>query len=311
MGGLSLPPTSPQKIGGKKQRRDTNKKGYSSQTPPPPRPPPKFQNCSTHLCIYDLRMPLILRFFASPPGSRQVLHTGSSWGYGALVTLRPDDELAIHVSISGLDDGYIGRRLIHMYIMDTLLSYEPWINITTACTFPEPWGPPPRAKMYPGFFSDVFKRRRVTPDLPLSEYAGRFGNFGYGNITVVHNSTDETLDMFYGELGWWHLYCKRGDDFAAEGLGDVWPRELRSVHFRSSKGSQDSIDEVVVSFESRLPPVFKRNLKMSEAPPPPDPSDCAPPTVPLPAAGCHHIYSGWTVLFLLAIIRTISLCREH
>lgn len=211
--------------------------------------------------------------------SRQILHTGTSWGYGALVTLRPDEELGIYTSITGVDDGYTGRRLIHMFIMDLLLGEEFWFNSTTACSFPEPWGPPYRPRMYPGFFSRLVRERNVRPKLPKSKYAGVYGNFAYGNLTVLYNDTTNKLELHYGKYGRWLLHCKRGNDFAGEGYDIFWARELRSVLFRNSQGQKDSVDEVVISFDNRDPPVFQRGLKMTSAPPPPNPDYIGKPVV--------------------------------
>ena len=72
-------------------------------------------------------------------GLPMVMHTGTSWGYGGLLTLLPDVGLGIYSSVTGPDESYLGRRAAHMYIADVLLGQVPWLNLTTACTFPEPW----------------------------------------------------------------------------------------------------------------------------------------------------------------------------
>ena len=64
---------------------------------------------------------LIMIYTPLSAGLPIITHTGTSWGYGALVTLVPDLHLAIHTSITGPDTGYKGRRNIHMYIMDLLM----------------------------------------------------------------------------------------------------------------------------------------------------------------------------------------------
>ena len=109
-------------------------------------------------------------------------HTGTSWGYGGLATLLPDRHLAIYTGITGPDKDYHGRRLLHMYTMDLLLGVEPWLNLTTACTF----------------LPDRRRRKTVKTEpsqvtISLSDYTGTFGNFGYGNVTVYDDNSRLTL----------------------------------------------------------------------------------------------------------------------
>ena len=81
----------------------------------------------------------IIIIFLLPAGLPLVMHTGTSWGYGGLLTLLPDVGLGIFSAITGPDSKYFGRKAAHLYIADRLLGEEPWLNHTTACSFPEPW----------------------------------------------------------------------------------------------------------------------------------------------------------------------------
>ena len=236
-----------------------------------------------------------------------IMHTGSSWGFTSLLTLLPDMNIGIYSSMTGPDDDTLGRRTSHMYMMDLLLGEEPWLNLTTACTFPQPWyggyKTSKGAKTAPSVNSDEediansggqTKRRRrrrtlsnraktringikVTP-MELSSYEGTYGNFGYGNITVVVNDND-TLELHYGELGLWTLEHVEGDAFYGHGQGRIWSLNIDDVQFRRSG---DTINEVELSLESRDPPVFVRGLDMADAPPPPDPTDCSTGGGPVP-----------------------------
>ena len=160
----------------------------------------------------------------------------------------------------------------------------------------------------------LFRDRRIKPSLPKAKYAGTYGNYGYGNITVKYNSTLNQLEMHYGQFGRWYLHCRHRNDFAGEGFGIFWARELRSVLFRSSSGDKTSVDEVVISFEVRDPPVFVRGLSMDTAPPPPDPGSCALPVVgsganPLQPASLnsqHRIAIPVFVALLLSVSRLVS-----
>lgn len=51
-------------------------------------------------------------------GLQMLLHTGTSFGYGALLTLLPDVNLGIHTSHSGPDEDY--ERKIQSYLPNIL-----------------------------------------------------------------------------------------------------------------------------------------------------------------------------------------------
>ena len=74
---------------------------------------------------------------------------------------------------------------------DVMLDLEPWLNETTACTFPVP------------FFSETVPEKQLSRfttqnngqkeihasvdrslNFNLKQYEGTYGNFAYGNITV-------------------------------------------------------------------------------------------------------------------------------
>ncbi len=207
--------------------------------------------------------------FVDVSGMPMILHTGTSWGYGALLTLVPDLGIGIYTSITGPDDGYVGRRLTHMYIMDLLMGESPWLNLTTACTFPEPWAPVHKRKPYTFPQGDPNK-----VPLEFERYVGTFGNFGYGNLSIVLNETSGLLELHYGELGLWDLVVIDDLTFAGKGKGYTWARDIKSILFESLSYS-NQLNKVTISFESKDPPVFQRDLKMSEAPLPPDPNQCA------------------------------------
>lgn len=187
-------------------------------------------------------------------GWPMILHTGTSWGYGGLATLIPDRSIAIYTGITGRDSGYRGRRLLHMYAVDLLLGVEPWLNLSTACSFL------PDSRTRP-------RKKPATPlrILSLSDYTGTYGNFGYGNLTVeVDNSG---LILRYGVIGKWSLEpTGRGKTFRGKPIGLV-PLTLPVVTF-----DQDSTGIVqrlqIPMFNPVNPPVFVRGLKESDAPPP-------------------------------------------
>lgn len=191
-------------------------------------------------------------------GWKIVTHTGTSFGYGALLTLVPDLELGVYSSITGEDPDYVGRRILHLYILDLLMDEDPWLNATSACTFPEP------TKMRQRF--KVMTLNSVTPK-SLTPYIGTYGNFAYGNITVM--LMGDKLHLHYGMLGRWILHPGATEHyFNGEGQDHIWPKSLIDVRFNGFDGGS-AVSVEVPGLDSRAPPTFKRGLAASEAPEPP------------------------------------------
>ena len=69
-------------------------------------------------------------------------HSGGLISYITLLWTLPDLNIGVYASVNG--PGYGSNSGIHnivsfYYIVDHLLGLEPWLNQTTACTFPKPW----------------------------------------------------------------------------------------------------------------------------------------------------------------------------
>ena len=69
-------------------------------------------------------------------------HSGGLFSYITLLWTLPDLNIGVYASVNG--PGYGSYSGIHnivsfYYIVDHLLGLEPWLNKTTACTFPKPW----------------------------------------------------------------------------------------------------------------------------------------------------------------------------
>ena len=85
-----------------------------------------------------------------------------------------------------------------------MLDLEPWLNETTACTFPEPFSEGPHLGGQDNFndyynsMAEAETGRKVKIDESLTsfkQYEGVFGNFAYGNITVNILQLFSQLDM--------------------------------------------------------------------------------------------------------------------
>ena len=69
-------------------------------------------------------------------------HSGSIGSYKSRLWTFPDDNVGIFISVNGpkFDDFDDNHRLVTLgFIADHLLGLKPWLNETTACTYPEPW----------------------------------------------------------------------------------------------------------------------------------------------------------------------------
>ena len=66
-------------------------------------------------------------------------HSGTTFGYGAFLTLLPEMNVGVVSMLTGNDYHYKFRTPLHEYVMDVALGQAPWINSTSICTFPDPW----------------------------------------------------------------------------------------------------------------------------------------------------------------------------
>merc|ERR1719277_2989643 len=111
-----------------------------------------------------------------------------------------------------MDANYPARRNIDMYVMDLLLGYEPWLNLTTACTFPDTKLESNTQSVFTNrnhFHGPVLRALYGDKNTDLSRYTGTYGNLGYGNISISSDGTvDSVLYMRYGSLARWKLTPK-------------------------------------------------------------------------------------------------------
>ncbi|CAD5120231.1 DgyrCDS8803 [Dimorphilus gyrociliatus] len=234
-------------------------------------------------------------------GYKQILHTGTSWGYGALLTLIPDQSIGIYTGVTNPESGYHGRRAVHMYIMDQLLGKESFLNESNICSFPVPYKRPNKYKTmqsFPTAFSS-------------SDTEGTYGNFAYGNLTI--KSSNNQLILIYGDAqaniteGYWKLKTTSGStnlklNMAGEGEKALWPIVMR-LTLKRSRASEKFQNIVVSSFDRNNPPVFIRDLKFQDAPPPPT-CPCSPTSS---ISDSLHPFSILTLLFSGLLINYYTL----
>ncbi|XP_046559560.1 uncharacterized protein LOC124268258 [Haliotis rubra] len=133
-------------------------------------------------------------FISTYKGYKKFMHGGNFHSYIASLELYPDVHFGIFVSANGpgTKDEEIGEKLISFYVSDILIGDQPWLNSSTACTFPLPWD-----KWTPSGQnnSDVTNSDVKFPDC----YVGKYGQRLFGDLEVKRGP-GSSLELFYNRL---------------------------------------------------------------------------------------------------------------
>ena len=161
---------------------------------------------------------------------------------------------------------------IFCYIaVDIVLDEEPWRNETIACTFPFSSLPPDSTSRH----QDLDVTMTSQSDMKyvkstykkVDQFLGQYGNFGYGNLTVVADDVLEELiinfDVYSCVVG-----NETGERETCTGLGIYWFLSLWRVQFDEENNPSQFVD---VTFTLTEDPVrFERDLLFEDAPGPRD-----------------------------------------
>ena len=103
-----------------------------------------------------------------------------------------------------------------------------------------------------------------------AQYVGNYGNFAYGNMTVVQDDvTSEILLEFDLYTCTARSLPGNNDTYYCEGYGDYWFLDLLHVKFDTDNNPSEYVDIVFVApWEGRIR--FDRDLRQDEAPGPRD-----------------------------------------
>lgn len=162
--------------------------------------------------------------------------------------------------------------------MDLILEHEPWLNATTACTFPDPFYNAssfrakktkkfpsiPTYKTYPEHRLTTLARKRK------GNCVGKYGNFFYGNLTVSQNDiTEELLVQF--DVYWCTLEPKQtNNSYSCLSPDEFWfLPPIPDLTFDADNNPARYVD---VTLYDPAEGVFRffRDLNQSEAPGPRD-----------------------------------------
>ncbi|XP_052098780.1 uncharacterized protein LOC127733465 [Mytilus californianus] len=120
-------------------------------------------------------------------------HTGGLYGFTSVLGFIPSKNISVFLNSNGL--GKSGFRNIMLptmyYIFDTLLELEPWLNDTTACSYPSPWNHIPEKNSTTG-------NETQTNISETNRFIGNYSNSLYGDASV--SVINETLTLQYGKL---------------------------------------------------------------------------------------------------------------
>ncbi|XP_006812257.1 uncharacterized protein LOC100377760 [Saccoglossus kowalevskii] len=181
-------------------------------------------------------------------------HTGAYPGFNSLITLLHASKTGIYAGTNGPYDTYamLALEVIHRYASDLLLGEEPWLNSTTACTFPSPWIPSPSNGGIKGKPVKSSDSHEIITTRPPEDYTGVYGHKGLGNNTVYIDKDGVTLRFLYGVYGNGILIPTADElrfNFRIEGPME-WYYEYYSLmvpifaQFSSSSGPGKEIDEL-------------------------------------------------------------------
>ena len=151
--------------------------------------------------------------------------------------------------------------------MAYFIDVEPWLSVSTGCTFPASWVNTTRTHDRPNGTDATQPRpndKEVAQQRSNTEYIGDYENLAYGNFTVyvrgdslrykfgllLRGSLDasETRDKFYMSI-----------EHPLEYVMNLFPPNSIPVCFNESGRSDGKVDEVKVPFmEFAFPPVFKK-----------------------------------------------------
>ncbi|KAJ8304984.1 hypothetical protein KUTeg_018567 [Tegillarca granosa] len=187
-------------------------------------------------------------------GYKTLSHTGTTWGYNSALTLLPEMDLGIFTVFTGADYDYNYRTSLHNYIADIYTGEQPWLNITTLCTFPQPWIHGSSKKSIPSIRKDRKASRH------LSMYVGIYKHPAYGSLIIKNRPGTNQLVITYG----WSsliLYPKHSvDEFYGETIGiaaKIINFGIFKFNFNSTTKIIDSVK--VPAFERNDPPIFVKH----------------------------------------------------
>ena len=151
--------------------------------------------------------------------------------------------------------------------VDIVLNEEPWLNATTACTFPLSSTSTERNMLHEDLdltitsLSDL--KHAKSKHKKVDQFLGQYGNFGYGNLTVV---VDDVLEELIVNFDAYSCVVRNvtGERESCTGLGIYWFLSLWRVQFDEENNPSRFVDVTFTVTEG--PMRFERDLLFEDAP---------------------------------------------
>ncbi len=166
---------------------------------------------------------------------------------------------------------------------DLILGEEPWLNATTACTFPNPFIPTvnaPQGTENGGTSNFDSAKEQGFPDVnppnweKVKQYVGQYGNFGYKNVSVVIDDIMEQPVLVFDLISCDILNISEA--LSCLGKDEYWFVFVPEISFDDNNPSRF----VDITFSTREGPIrFQRDLRFDEAPGPTDDWPECPQTI--------------------------------
>ncbi|KAH9520305.1 hypothetical protein Btru_060454 [Bulinus truncatus] len=208
--------------------------------------PPLFpQSCSDNIFCSGLRS-------GHYRGYHRLTHTGSTRGYRAVLSLLTGPKIGIFIALTGRDDHFKYRNPLLMYLTDRALGLKSWLNISTICSYPEPW-----KKSSPA--SSQNQDTNHSLHFNYQQYEGTYFNSVFGYLDVIYNQSTSLLEMSYG-WGKWALKpmsAGASQNFYAQGLEVNEVYSIKPLMFlHDAEGTIHAIN--ATGFLTAMPPIFNK-----------------------------------------------------
>lgn len=129
-------------------------------------------------------------------GYSTVFHTGSYHAYTTVASLNLQAKSGFSMMVNGPWPISYNRDLepLSYFIADILLQEEPWLNVSTVCTFPEPWKerPAPRNKT---------DEKLPADDYVVTRYLGHYGHRLNGEVVISGGSPYSKMSFKLNSVG--------------------------------------------------------------------------------------------------------------
>lgn len=144
-------------------------------------------------------------------------------------------------------------QLIFSFVADTSLNLTPWLNLTTACTFPSPW--------YKTHTTTVaFPPPKRFPAYCLQDYLGKYGSQIMPDVEIkingVYDDKTDALWLHMNKIGGKLLPTAQNDSFQFQ-MEVPWEYAIERVHGNynityKTVFFRDSDNEHVIGFNISL-----------------------------------------------------------